>query len=285
MAASSAGFETSLWKAMIQRRTVLVAMVILSIVALAALLAPWVALADPGALAVRNRLTAPGAEYWLGSDEYGRDILSRLIYAGRISLIVGLGVALLSSVIGIVLGLLGGTFRKLDGPVSRIIDAMMAFPDILLAIALVAALGASVFNVILALAIVYSPRIARIVRASAIVIRELPYVEAARALGVSTPRILVHHMLRNMASPIIVQATFVVAYAMLAEAGLSFLGVGVDPDTPTWGTMINAGIQYRESAMWMIVFPGIAITLCVLALQVAGDGLRDALDPRISKEL
>ena len=277
--------ETSLWRTLTQRRSVAIGLAILAVVGTAAVFAPLLAPYDPDAMSIRNRLTPPGAEWWLGTDEFGRDTFSRLIYAGRVSLIVGLGVAALSSLIGIALGLLGGFFRRLDPPVSRLIDAMMAFPDILLAIALVAALGGSLVNVILALAIVYAPRIARVVRASTLVIRELPYVEAARALGVSTPRVLVHHVLRNMVSPIIVQATFIFAYAMLAEAGLSFLGVGVDPATPTWGTMINAARQYVGTADWLILFPGVSITLCVLSLQIAGDGLRDALDPRISKEL
>ena len=236
-------------------------------------------------MSVRNRLTAPGANWWLGTDEFGRDVFTRLIYAGRVSLMVGIGVAVMSSVIGIFLGLLAGFFRRLDGPVSRFIDAMMAFPDILLAISLVAAFGGSLSNVILALSIVYAPRIARTVRASTLVIRELAYVEAAYALGTATWRILIFHILRNMVSPVIVQATFIFAYAMLAEAGLSFLGVGIDPETPTWGTMINAGRQYIGIADWTILAPGIAITLCVLSLQIVGDGLRDALDPRLSKDV
>lgn len=283
--AASIPFEQSPWQALSQRRSVTIGLAILAVVAVAAIFAPLIAQVDPNVMSVRNRLTPPGADWWLGTDEFGRDIFSRLIYAGRISLAVGLGVATLSSLFGVTLGLVGGFFRRLDAPVSRLIDAMMAFPDILLAIALVAALGGSLFNVILALSIVYSPRIARTVRASTLVIRELSYVEAARALGVSTWRILANHVLRNTVSPIIVQATFIFAYAMLAEAGLSFLGVGVDPSTPTWGTMISAGRQYVGTADWMILFPGIAITLSVLSLQIAGDGLRDALDPRISREL
>ncbi len=277
--------EAGLASALMQRRTVVVGLIILAVFAFAAVFAPWITSFDPSALSVRDRLTPPNATWWLGTDEFGRDVFTRLVYAGRVSLLVGAGVAFLSSIIGIVLGLLGGFFRRLDGIVSRVIDAMMAFPDILLAISLVAALGGSVANVIIALSIVYAPRIARIVRASTLVIRELTYVEAARALGVSTWRIMLNHLLRNMVSPIIVQATFVFAYAMLAEAGLSFLGVGVDPETPTWGTMINAGRQYIGDAGWMIMSPGLSITACVLALQIVGDGLRDALDPRISKEL
>ena len=168
---------------------------------------------------------------------------------------------------------------------ARVIDAMMAFPEILLAISLVAALGPSLANVILALSIVYAPRLARIVRASTLVIRELPYVEAARALGVSTPRILVSHVLRNLISPVLVQGTFIFAHAMLAEAALSFLGVGVNPEIPTWGNMINAGRDYVGTADWLMVFPGIAIVLAVLSLQMIGDGLRDLLDPRLRKDL
>ena len=277
--------EASVWSVLTQRRSVSIGLAILAVIGFAALFAPLLSPYEPNAMSVRNRLTPPGAVWWLGTDEFGRDIFTRLIYAGRVSLVVGFGVAALSSVIGIALGLLAGFLRRLDAPISRLIDAMMAFPDILLAISLLAALGNSLFNVILALSIVYAPRIARTVRASTLVIRELAYVEAARALSVSTWRILTNHVLRNIVSPIIVQATFIFAYAMLAEAGLSFLGVGVDPDTPTWGTMINAGRQYIGTADWMILFPGIAITLCVLSLQIAGDGLRDALDPRISKEL
>lgn len=176
-------------------------------------------------------------------------------------------------------------FRNLDGLISRIIDAMMAFPDILLAISLVAILGGSMINVIIALSIVYTPRIARIVRASTLVIRELPYVEAARSLGSSTVYVLTRHVLLNILSPIIVQATFIFVYAMLAEAGLSFLGVGVDPSTPTWGIMINEGRQYIDQAPYLILFPGLAISFSVLSLQLVGDGLRDALDPRIARQM
>lgn len=284
-ATASPTMETSLLKAMTQRRSVAIGLAAMAVFVLAALLAAWIAPYEPGAMALRDRLLPPGAEHWFGTDEFGRDVFTRVVYAGQVSLAVGFGVAVLSSLFGVVLGLLGGFFRRLDAPVSRIIDAMMAFPDILLAIALVAALGGTIVNVIVALSIVYTPRIARVVRASTLVIRELSYVEAAKALGVATHRILFNHILRNTVSPIIVQATFIFAYAMLAEAGLSFLGVGIDPSTPTWGTMINAGRQYVGTADWMILFPGIAITLCVLSLQIAGDGLRDALDPRLSKDL
>ena len=285
MAASALADEPSFLEALFARRAVLVSLIVFLVILAAVLLAPLLAPADPAAMSVRNRLTGPGGDYLLGADAFGRDVLSRLLFAGQVSLMIGLGVALLASVVGILFGLIAGFFRRLDGPVSRIVDAMMAFPDILLAIALVAILGGSMINVIIALSIVYAPRIARIVRASTLVIRELPFVEAARALGSSTGYIMVSHVLRNIVSPIIVQATFIFAYAMLAEAGLSFLGVGVDPSTPTWGTMINEGRQYIDQAAFLIFFPGIAISVSVLCLQLIGDGLRDALDPRIAKEL
>jgi peptide/nickel transport system permease protein len=267
------------------RKTVLVSLVVLVVLVAAALLAPVVSPYDPYKLSIVNRLKPPGAAHWFGTDDFGRDVFSRVIYGGRLSLTVGFAVVVLSSVLGIALGLLAGFFRRADKFVSRLIDAMMAFPDILLAISLVAALGPSVLNVVIALGIVYTPRLARIVRASTLVIRELPFVEAARALGVSTRRIVTVHVLRNLVSPILVQGTFIFAYAILAEAGLSFLGVGVSPDIPTWGTMISAGQQYMGSADWIMIFPGIAIVLSVLSLQLVGDGLRDVLDPRLRKEL
>lgn len=285
MVASALADEPSFLEALFARRAVLVSLIIFLVILAAVILAPLIAPADPAAMSVRNRLTGPGADFWLGADAFGRDVLSRLLYAGQVSLMIGSGVAVLASVVGIFFGLVAGFFRRLDGPVSRVVDAMMAFPDILLAIALVAILGGSMINVIIALSIVYAPRIARIVRASTLVIRELPFVEAARALGSSTGFIMTNHVLRNIVSPIIVQATFIFAYAMLAEAGLSFLGVGVDPSTPTWGTMINEGRQYIDQAAFLIFFPGIAISVSVLCLQLIGDGLRDALDPRIAKEL
>ncbi len=267
------------------RKTVLVALIVLAVLVLAALLAPWISPYDPYKLSIMNRLKAPGATYWFGTDDFGRDVFSRVVHGGRLSLAVGFAVVVLSSVLGIALGLVAGFFRGADKVVSRVIDAMMAFPDILLAIALVAALGPSVANVVIALGIVYTPRLARVVRASTLVIRELPFVEAARALGVPTWRIVTVHVLRNLVSPLLVQGTFIFAYAILAEAGLSFLGVGVSPEIPTWGTMINAGQQYMGKADWIMLFPGLAIVLSVLSLQLVGDGLRDVLDPRLRKEI
>jgi peptide/nickel transport system permease protein len=270
---------------LLKRKTVAAGLIVLLVFVLLAVFAPMIAPYSPSKLSIVNRLKPPSELYWFGTDEFGRDVFSRTIFAGRLSLLVGAAVVALSALIGITLGLLAGFFQKLDTPIARLIDAMMAFPDILLAIALVAALGPSLTTVIIALAVVYSPRLARIVRASTLVIRELPYVEAAKALGISTFHVMTRHVLRNLISPILVQCTFLFASAMLAEAGLSFLGLGVSPEIPTWGTMISAGRQYIGQADWMTYFPGFAIILSVLSLQMVGDGLRDMLDPRLRRDL
>ena len=265
-------------------RAILFGAVILAVVVLAALLAPLIAPYAPNKLSIVNKLKAPSLAHLFGTDEFGRDIFSRAIYAGRVSLLVSLGVVCISTVLGVMLGVVAGFFRKLDAPISRLLDAMMSFPDILLAIALVAALGPSLLTVILALGITYAPRLARIVRGSTLVLRELPYIEAAVAMGLPTWQILTRHVLLNLASPILVQATFVFASAMLAEASLSFLGVGVSTDMPTWGTMLAAGREYMNNAPWLMIFPGLAIVFSVLSLQLLGDGLRDLVDPRLAKE-
>ena len=267
-----------------RNRAILFGAIILVVVLLAAILAPWVAPYAPNKLSIVNKLKPPSLAHVFGTDEFGRDIFSRAIYAGRISLLVSLGVVCISTVLGVIMGVAAGFFRKLDAPISRLLDAMMSFPDILLAIALVAALGPSLTTVILALGITYAPRLARIVRGSTLVLRELPYIEAAVAMGLPTWQILTRHVLLNLASPILVQATFVFASAMLAEASLSFLGVGVSTDMPTWGTMLASGREYMNNAPWLMVFPGLAIVFSVLALQLLGDGLRDLVDPRLAKE-
>ncbi|MCI1001560.1 ABC transporter permease [Ochrobactrum soli] len=265
-------------------RAILLGALILLAVVLAAILAPWVAPYAPNKLSIVNKLQGPSWKHIFGTDEFGRDIFSRAIFAGRVSLLVSLGVVVISTVLGVILGVTAGYFRKLDTPISRLLDAMMSFPDILLAIALVAALGPSLMTVIIALGITYAPRLARIVRGSTLVIREMPYIEAAISLGLPTWQILLRHVLLNLASPILVQATFVFASAMLAEASLSFLGVGVSADMPTWGTMLASGREYMNNAPWLMLFPGLAIVFSVLSLQLVGDGLRDLVDPRLAKE-
>ena len=277
--------RSALFAKLFRRRLVLAGAIVLATIALLALFAPWLTPYDPMALKVLDRLQSPRAAHWFGTDELGRDVFSRVIFGARYSLWIGALVVLISTVCGVLLGLAAGFFRRLDGPIMRLVDAMMSFPDILLAIALVAVLGASMTNVIVALAIVYTPRVARVVRASTLVVRELLFVEAARAIGISTWRILFIHILHNIASPILVQATFIFAYAVLAEAGLSFLGVGVPPVLPTWGSMISSGQQFAHQAIWLVVFPGIAIVLSALSLQMVGDGFRDLLDPKLRKAL
>lgn len=284
-AMSEAPARPSLLGILWRRKTALIGLGILTLVFLAALLADLVSPHDPLAMRIANRLKPPSMNNWFGTDEFGRDIFARVVHGGRISLAVGALTVMFSCSFGVLLGVAAGYFRKLDAALSRIIDGLMALPDILLAIALVAVLSPSMTNVVIALGIVYTPRIARIVRASTLVIRELPYIEATRALGLSTPRILFVHILRNLASPIIVQGTFIFAYAILAEAGLSFLGVGVTPETPTWGTIIAAGQQYATQAEWIMLFPGIAIVLTVFSLQMVGDTLRDILDPKLRKDM
>jgi peptide/nickel transport system permease protein len=283
LASISLPFASSL-RRLFGNRAILLGALILLIVVLAAILAPWVAPYAPNKLSIVNKLHGPSWAHLFGTDEFGRDIFSRAIYAGRISLLVSLGVVVISTVLGVILGVTAGYFRKLDTPISRLLDAMMSFPDILLAIALVAALGPSLMTVIIALGITYAPRLARIVRGSTLVIREMPYIEAAISLGLPTWQILLRHVLLNLASPILVQATFVFASAMLAEASLSFLGVGVSADMPTWGTMLASGREYMNNAPWLMLFPGLAIVFSVLSLQLVGDGLRDLVDPRLAKE-
>src|SRR5437764_774823 len=267
------------------RKLVLAGAALLLVVTLLALFAPWITPYGPMAMKIADRMQSPRLAHWFGTDELGRDVFSRVVFGARYSRMTGAMVVLISMTGGVLLGLTAGFFRRLDGPIMRLVDAMMSFPDILLAIALVAVLGASMTNVILALAIVYTPRVARVVRASTLVVRELLFIEAARALGVSTWRILFIHILNNIASPILVQATFIFAYAVLAEAGLSFLGVGVPPALPTWGTMIASSQQFAHQAIWLVVFPGVAIILSALSLQMVVDGFRDLLDPKLRRTL
>ncbi|MDB5872414.1 MAG: peptide transporter permease [Ramlibacter sp.] len=267
------------------RKVVLAAAIALAAVVLVATFFPWISGADPNAITVTERLRAPSWIHWAGTDELGRDVMLRIVHGARYSLMIG-GITAAGAVLfGTLLGMLAGFFRRLDTPLMRIVDAMMAFPDILLGIALVSILGVSLWNVMLALVIVYTPRVARVVRAATLVLRELLFVDAARALGVRTWRILASHILPNLMSPVLVQVTFIFAYAILAEAGLSFLGVGVPPEIPTWGTMIAGSVQYADRAFWTILSPGLAIVLTALSLQLLGDGVRDLLDPKLKKAI
>lgn len=246
-------------------------------------LAPWVAPDSPTRLDPMQRLTAPSAAHAFGTDELGRDLLTQVIYGGRLSLLVGSLVVMIATVLGTLFGLSAGYLRNLDALVMRTMDGLLALPDLLLAIALMAALGPNVVNVILALGIVYTPRIARLVRGSVLVVREMEYVQAARALGATAPRTMFRHVLPSSLSPLIVQATFVFAFSILGEAALSFLGVGVPPYVPSWGNILAGGRQFMVEAPWVTLFPGFAIVVTVLGINLLGDGLRDVLDPRLRR--
>lgn len=251
----------------------------LVVIALAAGLAPWLPVPPPDRIDMQNRLLPPSAGRPLGTDNFGRDILSRVIASGRISLVIGLAVMALSTTAGAAAGLLTGYYPRIDAVLMRILDGLMAFPAILLAIALVAALGASARNEIIAIALVYFPRTARIVRASTLALKQRSFVEAAVALGQKDGRILAVHILLNALPPLIVQSTFVFAEAILADAALSFLGLGVKPPTPTWGNMLDDAHIYVATAPWFVFFPGTAIVITVLSLNLLGDAVRDLADP------
>ena len=247
---------------------------------LAAAFAPLLVTTDPTFLDPAVRLQGPSAAHPLGTDDRGRDVLSRVVYGGRVSLLVGLSVTAIAALVGSTLGLLSGYYPRLDTPIMRTLDGLMAFPSILLAIAIMASLGPSTGNVVVALVVVYTPTIARLVRSSTLVAKQQAYVESARAVGMGDVAILLRYVYPNGLSPLIVQCTFVVAFAIISEASLSFLGAGVDPETATWGNMLRDGQRILQRAWWLSIFPGTALVLTVLALNLLGDGLRDALDPR-----
>jgi len=280
-------------------RSVLLGGAILAVVVAVGLLAPVLATSDPSVIdpAARNR--KPGAErtvrgddgrpravrYWMGTDSLGRDVYSRVVYGARVSLVVGVTVALVSAAAGLVIGLIAGYVRALDGVVMRVMDGLMAIPGILLAIGLVSLSRAGLRSVILAIVIPEVPRVVRLVRSLVLSIREEPYVEAAIALGARTPALLRRHVVPNTLAPLIVQATFVCASAILLEAILSFLGVGIPPETPTWGNIMAEGRALFRVFPHNILFPGIFLAATVLAVNMLGDGLRDQLDPRVSRRL
>jgi peptide/nickel transport system permease protein len=264
--------------------TIVAGAALLLLIALAAVFAPYIA-GDPLAFEPINRLRGPSETFWLGTDSLGRDVYARMVYGARISLLVGLSVAFISVLSGSVVGLLAGYFERVDAVVMRLMDGIMAIPAILLAIALVALLGASVKVVIIAIAIPEIPRVTRLVRAVVLTVRALPFVEAARSNGTRVAKLLRRHILPSTVAPLIVQATYICASAILTEAGLSFLGAGTPPEFPTCGNMIASSRLYLQIAPWTIFAPGICLALVVLAVNLLGDGLRDRLDPRIARRM
>ncbi|CAN1559331.1 DppC ABC-type dipeptide/oligopeptide/nickel transport systems, permease components [Rhabdaerophilaceae bacterium] len=256
---------------------------ILVFVALVAIAAPWLATVDPHKLTPLNRLKPPSAIAWFGGDMVGRDLFSRTLHGARVSLIVGLGVALLSTLLGLAVGLIAGFVRWFDGIAMRVMDGMMAIPAILLAIAMIALTGASLQNVILAITISEVPRVARLVRSVVVSLKERPFVEAALMVGTRFPALLWRHILPNAMAPLLVQGSYIFASAVLIEAALSFIGAGTPPDIPSWGNMIAEGRNVFQIAPHIVMFPGIALAITVLAVNLVGDGLRDALDPRFER--
>ena len=271
-------------RALRRNPTIFVGAVLLGALALMALAAPWIA-GDPFRQAPINRLRPPSEPFWFGTDQFGRDVFSRTVNGARVSLVVGLSVAAISSLIGLAIGLLCGYFRRLDGVVMRAMDGIMAIPSILLAIALITLTRPSLQIVIAAIVIPEVPRIVRVVRSVVLSIRAQPYIESAIAGGTRQTKLLVHHILPNTLAPLIVQATYVCASAMLIEAGLSFLGAGVPLEIPSWGNIVAQGRTFFQIAPWSIFFPGAFLAVTVLAVNMLGDGLRDRLDPRLARRM
>jgi len=269
---------------LLRERSFCIGLVIIGIVVLAAVLAPLIAPVGPDTMRLRLRFHPPSVSDPFGTDSFGRDLLSRVLYGARLSLWIGLATALVSGAIGTAIGVIAAQYRRADGPLMRTMDGLMAFPSILLAIGVSAALGPQTSSVIAALVVSYVPRTARIIRGSALLIRQLDFIEAAVTCGAGSLRIMLRHIVPNCLGPLLVQLSFTFAYAILAEAALSFIGVGPPPPAPTWGNIVAEGRDYAVTAWWIMFFPGLAISLAVLGMNMLGDGLRDVFDPRLRIE-
>ncbi|MCO5176728.1 MAG: ABC transporter permease [Thermomicrobiales bacterium] len=252
-----------------------------AIIVVVSLFAPLLSDQEPNAMSPMAILQGPTRDHLFGTDDFGRDVFTRVLYGGRISIFVGFTVALITGVLGVLIGAVTGYYQRVDGPIMRIMDALMAFPAILLAIGIMAILGPRLINIIAALVIVYTPRCARVARGSVIAIRDQDFVLAARAIGISGRRIMLRHLIPNSMAPVLVQQTFILAVAVLAESSLNFLGVGVPPDVPTLGSILSDSRTFLRDAPWMSIYPGIFISVLVLGFNLLGDGLRDVLDPRM----
>ncbi len=272
------------WRAVRRNPTIVIGGLLLFALIVMAVAAPWITV-DPFKQTPVNRLRPPSEKFWFGTDRYGRDVFARTLHGARVSLIVGLTVALISSLIGLALGLLCGFFRRVDGIVMRVMDGLMAIPSILLAIALITLSRSGLGIVITAIVIPEVPRVVRVVRSVVLSIKEQAYIDSAVAGGTRTGKLLYKHILPNTIAPLIVQATYVCASAMLIEASLSFLGAGVPPEIPSWGNIIAQSRDFFQIAPWAIFIPGAFLALTVLAVNMLGDGLRDRLDPRLARRL
>ncbi len=262
---------------------VLLATVVLAIIVLASIFAPWIVPHDPTRLTPSVRLRAPDSIYWLGTDAFGRDLLSRIIMGGQMSLAIGVSASVVAVGAGLIMGLMAGYIRWLDAVLMRFVDGLMAIPNILLAIAIVALWGAGFWTVLIAITLPEVPRVVRLVRSVVLSAREEPYVEAAIAAGSSTFLIMRRHLLPNTVAPLIVQGTYICASAILVEAILSFLGAGINPETPTWGNIMAEGRLFFQINPGIILWPGLVVSITILAINLLGDAVRDALDPRMAK--
>lgn len=274
-----------LWYSFRMQPTMYFGIAVLLMFAIMAVFAPWVSSVSPVEINPIARMKPPSETHLFGTDALGRDVFSRAVWGARISLVVGISVAVVSIVLGVALGMLAGYFPRIDMVLMRIMDGLMAIPNILLAIALMAAFNGGLLTVIIAITIPEIPRVVRLVRALVLVIRNQPYVEAALAVGTRTHNILFAHILPNLFAPLMVQATFIAASAIITEAVLSFLGVGIPPQTPSWGNIMADGRNYLSIAFHIILFPGLFLALTVLAVNMLGDGLRDMLDPKLAKKI
>jgi peptide/nickel transport system permease protein len=265
--------------------TAIAGAIVLLLMVAVAVAAPWLGTTDPLAVSPLRRLRPPGAQYWFGTDMLGRDVYSRVTFGARVSLTVGLAVAVLSTLIGLAIGLVTGYLRWLDAVMMRVMDGLMSIPSVLLAIALISLTTASLRNVIVAITITEIPRVVRLVRSLVLTLREQPYVEAAIASGTRLPAILLRHILPNTLAPLLVQATYICASAMITEAILSFIGAGTPPNIPSWGNIMAEARSLIQVAGTILLFPGIFLSLTVLSVNLLGDGLRDALDPRLARRM
>jgi peptide/nickel transport system permease protein len=277
--------QSPVWRYVRRHPTIIFGSVLLLLMTAMAVFAPWLGTVDPQALAPVRRLKWPSPQYWFGTDMLGRDVYSRTIYGARVSLMVGIGVAILSTGLGLVIGVVAGFTRWVDAIVMRIMDGLMSIPEVLIAIALMALTRASMGNVIFAITVAQVPRVTRLVRGIVLTLREQPYVEAAIASGTGFTRILWRHIVPNTLPPLLVQGTFITASAMITEAILSFIGAGTPPNIPSWGNIMAEGRSLFQVAYYIVLFPGIMLSLAVLAINLLGDGLRDALDPRLARRL
>lgn len=269
-----------------RNRAALFGAIVVSIIVLSAIFAPLIAPYSPTSIVGSDALLAPSAKHLLGTDDIGRDLLSRIIFGSRVSLMVGVVSIAIAMLLGVPLGIIAGFYGgATDSIIMRAMDVLLAFPALVLALFIMAVLGPSAVNAMIAIGVVYTPNFARLVRANVLAIREMTYVEAARAIGFDRIHIMFREILPNCIAPLIVQASLGVAYAILVEAALGFLGLGVQPPTPSWGAMLSEGRVLLKKAPWYATFPGLAIFFSVLALNLLGDGLREALDPRLRQKL